>query len=265
MDKLTGRKNEILEMARSLGRVNVDDLAEHFKVTTQTIRKDINDICARRLLTRIHGGAVVSSGIQNLTYDARRSINREEKSAIGRAAAQLIPNGASLFINIGTTTEEVAGFLTDHEGLLVITNNLNVAMALYPHPMIDVIVAGGPVRRADGAIVGQSPGDFIQQFKVDYAIIGASAIDEEGSLLDFDIREVRVSRAIIDNARQIILVADQMKFQRTAPVRIGHLKDVDIFVTDRLPSAKVSEVCALNNVEVVEVGGPESEAPGTGE
>src|ERR1700739_4265439 len=102
MDKLTGRENEILEMARKLGRVNVDDLAAHFEVTTQTIRKDINDLCARRMLTRIHGGAGVSSGIQNLAYDARRSINHEEKSAIGRAAAELIPNGASLFINIGT-------------------------------------------------------------------------------------------------------------------------------------------------------------------
>lgn len=263
MEKLTGRKHEILDMARKLGRVNVDDLAEQFQVTTQTIRKDINDLCARRLLTRIHGGAVVSSGVQNLAYDARRSINHEEKEAIGRAAAQLIPNGASLFINIGTTTEEVAGFLTGHEGLLVITNNLNVAMLLYRYPMIDVVVAGGPVRRADGAIIGQSPGDFIQQFKVDYAIIGASAIDEEGSLLDFDLREVRVSRAIIDNARQVILVADQMKFQRTAPVRIGHLSDVDFFVTDRLPGGKVSEICALNGVEVVEVGG--MEPPGTDE
>ncbi len=191
MAGLTHRQNEILNIARAFGRVMVEDLARRFEVSAQTIRKDLNDLCDQRSLTRIHGGAIIASGVENLAYEARRFVAAEEKKAIGAAAAAKIPNGCSLFINIGTTTEEVASALTSHEDLLVITNNLNVAMLLYRHPRIEVIVAGGAVRRADGAVIGSTAISLIGQFKVDYAIIGASAIDEEGALLDFDYRAGR--------------------------------------------------------------------------
>ena len=217
MTGLTDRQSEILNIARAFGRVMVEDIARRFDVTPQTIRKDLNDLCDRRLLNRVHGGAVVASGIENLAYEARRFIAAEEKRAIGKAAAALIPNQSSLFINIGTTTEEVAANLMGHEELLVITNNLNVAMLLYRHPTIEVIVAGGVVRRTDGAVVGSSAVDLIRQFKVDTAVIGASAIDEDGALLDFDYREVKVSQAIIENARKVILVADRLKLERGGP------------------------------------------------
>jgi len=204
LDLSSERQLEILELARRSGRVTVEELAERFEVTPQTIRKDLNELCDKGFLSRIHGGAIVSSGVANLSYEARRFIAKAEKEAIGAAAARLIPNRASLFVNIGTTTEEVAKSLKEHEDLLIITNNLNVATLLYPRPQFEIIVAGGPVRRADGAVIGETAVQFIQQFKVDFAIIGASAIDAEGALLDFDYREVRVARAIIENARKVI-------------------------------------------------------------
>jgi DeoR family glycerol-3-phosphate regulon repressor len=246
------RQSEIVKLAHSLGRVTVDDLARRFAVSAQTIRKDLNDLCERRALSRVHGGAVVASGVANLTYAARRFVAAAEKRAIGAAAAALIPNGCSLFINIGTTTEEVARALVSHEGLLVITNNLNVAMQLYPHPRIEVIVAGGSVRRADGAVVGEASNKLIQQFKVDFAVVGASAIDEDGALLDFDYREVQAAQAIIANARHVILVADSTKFRRTAPVRIGHISQVQTFVTDRGLPAGLRKVAQEGGIAVVE-------------
>jgi len=246
------RQTEILALARSLGRVTVEDLASRFDVTPQTIRKDLNDLCDQKLLSRVHGGAILTSGIENLGYQARRMIASDEKRAIGQAAAALIADKTSLLINIGTTTEEVARALVDHQELLVITNNLNVAMTLYPYPKIDVIVAGGPVRKSDGAVIGAAAIDLIRQFKVDTAIIGASAIDEDGALLDFDYREVRVAQAIIENARRVILVADRTKLDRTAPVRIGHLSQVQVFVTDQLNSSKLRALCNTHGVQLIE-------------
>ena len=152
--------------------------------------------------------------------------------------ADLIPDHASLFINIGTTTEAVAHALLRHVGLMVITNNINVATALRPYPEIEVVIAGGVVRRSDGGIVGEAAVDFIRQFKVDFAVIGASAIDADGSLLDFDYREVRVAQAIISNARHVILASDATKFDRSAPVRIGHLEQVHTFITDHAPGIR---------------------------
>lgn len=246
----TPRQNDILALARLNGRVNVDELAAKFDVTPQTIRKDLNDLCGQRLLTRTHGGAILASGVENVAYEARRHLADLEKRRIGEHAASLISNGSSLFINIGTTTEEVARALSNHEGLLVITNNIHVASILLPSPRIDVIVAGGMLRRSDGGIVGEQAVDFMSQFKVDHAVIGVSAIDEDGALLDFDYREVRVAQAIIKNARNVILVADSMKFTRSAPVRIGHLSEISVFVTDQPPPENIAEICRHSGTQV---------------
>ena len=252
MDDFSARQSEILDVARKSGRVVVDDLARRFDVTAQTIRKDLNDLCDRRYLSRIHGGAVIASGVRNLSYEARRFVAADEKRAIGRAAAAQIPNGCSLFINIGTTTEEVAQALAGHDNMLVITNNLNVAMTLRRRDGFEVIVAGGPVRASDGAVVGPAAVDLIRQFKLDVAVVGASAIDPDGSLLDFDYQEVRVAQAIIENARRVILVADRSKLERTAPVRIAHLDQIHSFVTDYMPSIRLRKLCAEKGIRLIE-------------
>ncbi|KAB2955303.1 MAG: DeoR/GlpR transcriptional regulator [Rhizobiaceae bacterium] len=249
---LSPRHAEIVEIAKTKGRVLVDDLATHFNVTPQTIRKDLNDLCDQRLLTRIHGGALFPSGIENVEYEARRKIAAEEKEAIGRAAAALIPDNASLFINIGTTTEAVSKALLDHSGLMVITNNINVANRMRVFPSIEVVIAGGVVRGSDGGVVGEAAVDFIKQFKVDYAVIGASAIDHDGAVLDYDFREVKVAQAIIANARHVILVSDSTKFERTAPVRIAHLSQVDTFITDRCAIPSIRKICEEAEVNLIE-------------
>lgn len=246
------RQKAILETARQTGRVTVEALAERLNVTAQTIRKDLNDLSDRSLLARVHGGAVVTSGIDNLAYEARRLLAQEEKRAIGDAIAALIPDKASIFINIGTTTEEVARALAQRDGLLVITNNLNVVDQLYRNPGIEVIVVGGRIRDFDRASVGPFAVDFINSFKVDFAVIGASAIDEDGTLLDFDMSEVQVSKAIIENARQVILAADSLKLGRPAPVRIGHIGDLDVFVTDKMTSPALAAVCEAHGVRIIE-------------
>ncbi|TWH00102.1 DeoR family transcriptional regulator [Mesorhizobium sp. J18] len=249
---LSPRHAEIMEMAKKHGRVLVDDLALYFNVTPQTIRKDLNDLCDQRQLTRIHGGALLPSGIENMEYEERRKIASEQKEAIGKAAAGLIPDNASLFINIGTTTEAVSNALLDHRGLMVITNNINVANRMRVYPSIEVVIAGGVVRGSDGGIVGEAAVDFIRQFKVDYAVIGVSAIDHDGALLDFDFREVKVAQAIIANARHVILVSDSTKFERTAPVRIGHLSQINTFITERCGIESIRRICEEAEVRLIE-------------
>lgn len=247
---LSPRQNQILAMARLTGNVVVEDLAERFDVSPQTIRKDLNELCNGRFLARTHGGAMLTSGVQNVAYDSRRQIAAFEKQAIGQHAAKLIPNNCSLFINIGTTTEEVARALIHHEGLLVITNNIHVATILMNHPNIDVMIVAGMVRRTDGGIIGEQAVDLISQFKVDHAVMGVSAIDDDGALLDFDYREVRAAQAIMQNSRSVILVSDTMKFSRSAPVRIGHLSQVDVFVTDKQPPETIIELCKHKGVQI---------------
>ena len=203
-------------------------------MTPQTVRKDLNDLCEQKLLARVHGGAMISSGAENIGYEARRGFAAEGKAAIAKAVAALVPNQSSVFIGIGTTTGAVAQELLQHTSLLVVTNDLVVADTMRPYPNLEVVIAGGVVRRADGGVVGEAAVEFVRQYRVDHAILGVSAIDADGTLLDYDYREVKVTQAVLQGARNVILVADAMKFERAAPVRVGDIREVDTFVTDSL-------------------------------
>jgi DeoR family transcriptional regulator, glycerol-3-phosphate regulon repressor len=250
MEPLSPRQLDIVALAKVSGRVGVDELADKFKVTRQTIRRDLNELCDRGALNRFHGGAVPPSGVVNVAYEARRRLATDAKRNIGITAASLVPDGASILINIGTTTEQVATALRSRQGLMVITNNINVANILHGYDANQVIVAGGELRHTDGGIVGEQTVDFIRQFKVDFAIIGTSAIDPDGSLFDFDYREVKVAKTIIDCARKSILVADSMKLERTAPVRIGHISELDHLVTERAPPRRFQRKCDEHGVQI---------------
>lgn len=235
---LSFRQTEILELARAEGRVLVEDLAQRFDVTLQTIRRDLGDLAEMGLVDRVHGGAVVRAGVVNLGYEARRKMNAGAKNAIAAACAAAIPDNSSLILNLGTTTEAVAQALMNHRNIMVVTNNINVANILTANPGCEIMVTGGALRRSDGGLVGELATQFIEQFKVDYAVIGTSALDHDGDLLDFDLAEVRVSRAILRQARQAWLVTDHSKLGRPAPARIGSLSELDRVFTDRhLPEA----------------------------
>ncbi len=231
---LSRRQQQLLQRVRQDGYAAVETLADDFEVTPQTIRRDINTLCDQGLLTRYHGGAgVPPSSIENIAYSARQTLNPEGKQRIAELVARHIPHHASLFINIGTTTEEVAKALRHHDALRVITNNLNVAGILCDNPSIEVIMAGGTVRHRDHGVTGEATVDFIHQFKVDYGIIGISGIESDGTLLDFDYHEVRVSQAMLRQSRKVFLVADHSKFNRNALVKLGDLKQIHALFTDR--------------------------------
>jgi DeoR family glycerol-3-phosphate regulon repressor len=248
---LSLRQSEILDLARAEGRVLVEDLAQRFGVTLQTIRRDLTELADAGRLERVHGGAVLKAGVANIGYAERRRMNAEAKAAIGRACAAAIPDNSSLFVNIGTTTEAVARELLAHRNLTVVTNNLNVANILAESESCDVIVAGGVLRRSDGGLVGDLTKEAIEAFKVDFAIIGTSALDGDGDLLDFDSQEVRVSRAIIRQARRTFLVADHSKLARTAPVRIASLAEIHTLFTDRRLPADLAAKCASWETRIV--------------
>ena len=248
--EISSRQHLIMDYIRHHGSVQVDQLSSHLGVTPQTIRRDLNQLYDLKLLQRVHGGAVVKDNVENLGYGARKTLMAEEKYSIARRTAELLPDNSSLFINIGTTTEGVAEFLFDRKGMLVVTNNINVASMLWPAAGLEVMIAGGSIRRSDGGIVGSNAEEFITNFKLDYAIIGCSSIDSDGELFDFDLREVRVTRSIIQHARSIMLVTDSMKFDRRAPTRIGDLGNIDILVTDDGIPETAIELCRQHDVEL---------------
>lgn len=237
------RQPDILEIARSAGKVTVDGLAAHFGVTVQTIRRDLSELSDAGLLERVHGGAVLPSGVSNILYEERRRLHGSAKQAIARACAATIPDNASLFLDIGTTAEAVAHALLGHENLMVVTNSMNVAQILQANETCEIVVAGGTLRRSDRGLVGALTARTIGNFKFDHAILGCSALDPDGDMLDFDMQEVIVGQTLLSRSRECILVADHSKFARSAPMRIGSLRDIDQFFTDSPLTAPLAERC----------------------
>ena len=248
---LNPRQQSLLDLVRRHMTMSVGGLARELKVTPQTVRRDTRLLVDAKLLTRYHGGVRLPSSVQNSEYVKRQAMNAQSKRRIARAVAERLPDDSSLILNIGTTTEEVARALMHHKGLRVVTNNLNVAATLSDNANCEVLVAGGIVRFRDRGIVGDATIDFIRQFKVNVGIIGISSIDADGSLRDFDAREVRVSQAIMAQSREVWLVADHTKYSRESFVHLGHIRQIDVLFTDRPPPPKIVALLKREKTEVV--------------
>lgn len=244
------RHDEILRRLRAVGSIEVEALASAFGVTNQTIRHDLTKLDAQGFLKRTHGGAQRLDAMTTRDYAERRQLCRLQKQQIGQIAASLIPNGCALMLNIGTTTEQVALALCDHNDLIVISNNINVISQLSSSSKT-LILVGGRVRQSDGAIIGEDAVDFISRYKVDYAVIGCSSLDADGAILDFDMGEVSVARAILRNARHKILVSDSTKFDTDAAIRIGDISDLDYMVTDSAPPESFCDAAARGNTRII--------------
>ncbi|KAF1015394.1 MAG: Glycerol-3-phosphate regulon repressor [Acinetobacter bereziniae] len=244
------RQQQILELVKQRGYISIEEIAQHFSVTPQTVRRDINQLADAGVLRRYHGGAAIDSSVTNTEYTTRMSHNAEAKQRIAVAVAKAIPDHASLFINIGTTTEAIAVALLQYRGLKIITNNLNVAKILSVKQDFEVLIASGKVR-PDGGVIGQATSDFFKQFKVDFAVIGISGIDTEGTLLDFDFQEVAVSQEIIAGARQVFLAADDSKFGRHAMMRLGHLSEIDCLFTNQQPNTGYIQQIKMAEVNLI--------------
>ena len=242
----------LLEEVRARKSATVEQLADTLGVTLQTVRRDVQRLAEQGLLSRFHGGVrLPSSTVENIAHNQRETLNSEGKARIARAVAAQVPHHCSLILNIGTTTEAIAKALLRHQGLRVITNNLNVAAILCGNPDCEVIVAGGVVRTRDGGIVGEAAVDFIRQFRVDIAIIGISGIEDDGTLRDFDYREVKVAQTIVEHAREVWLAADHSKFNRPAMVQLATLDQIDRLFTDAPPPEPFPALLGNADVQLV--------------
>ncbi|MGR6831637.1 DeoR/GlpR family transcriptional regulator [Aliivibrio wodanis] len=247
--KQLSRHQEIVNLVQQHGYVSTEDLVEQFKVSPQTIRRDLNELADENKIRRHHGGATIPLSSVNTAYTTRKVMQLNEKDTIAEALAKHIPDGATLFIDIGTTPESVAKALVkNHKDLRVVTNNINVAMILMANPDFKVILAGGEVRNRDGGIVGEATLDFIKQFRLDFGILGISGIDYDGSLLDFDYHEVRVKKAIIENSRSVYLAVDHTKFGRNAMVNLGSITELQMIITDQEPPEEIVTILKDNEI-----------------
>lgn len=247
---LDTRQGHLVQLVRQRGFISIEAMAEHFDVSTQTIRRDVDQLCLENKLARYHGGAGLAHGYESLAYAKRKTRNLEQKRIIALIVAEQIPDGSSLFIDIGTTMEVVAEALVGHQRLRVITNHIRVVSVLSERTDFEIILAGGMVRNRDQAITGEDTSEFLKRFKVNFAIFSIGSIDGDGSMLDYDYRDVQISKTAMAISRKRFAVADHSKFDADAMVRLGHVSEIDAFFTDSRPPEAIADALAANGVEL---------------
>ncbi|MFD1158650.1 DeoR/GlpR family DNA-binding transcription regulator [Roseovarius aestuarii] len=241
-EKKRKRHNSIMGLVHERGVMSVGALAERMGVSMQTIRRDLDEMCDDDMLLRRHGRIELNAQQRNTPFDQRAATNPIGKQEIGEAAAELIPDGATLFISIGSTPLSVARALRRRTNLTVITNNLSAAMALSDEMSNRIILPGGELRLPDRDILGDGVVTFFDRYRADFAIFGSAGVAEDGRLLEFHAAEVRTRERIRENAKTSILVLDATKFGRLAPAAGENIRDVDRVVLDEKPEGVFAQM-----------------------
>lgn len=248
----TRRHQELLQLVESKGQVSVDELAQHFSVSDDTIRRDLLYLENNKVLLRTHGGAVSTALMvhRETPFLTRVNTHANGKSRIGRAAAQLISDGETLIVNGGSTTFAFAANLGARRDLTVVTNNVALVSALTPEAVHRVYLIGGQYRLSHDCTVG--PVEFNSgTVSVDTAVLGVSGLTITNGISTTHLDEARMHAQMITSARRTIVVVDASKFGHDTFAQIAPLKVVDTLVTDVSPPPEFRQALSAANVELV--------------
>lgn len=227
----------IQQVVQERGGISVGALADMLGVSMQTIRRDLDTLCDDGTMRRVHGRIELAEDRLNTPFDQRAGTNLVGKRAIAEVAAGMIPDGATLFLSIGSTALSVARALHRRRELTVITNNLSAAMALSEEVSNRIILPGGELRLPDRDFIGEEVVSFFGRYRAEYAVFGTAGVDIDGGLSEFHQAEVRASEQMCQNAHTSVLVIDHSKFGRHAPAIGCAITEVDHVICDRPPAA----------------------------
>ena len=251
-DDTTHRAVEILELLQSLGgSARTSQLADALGVSKETVRRTVKKLSKRKVVARVHGGVFLTGDVSVPDFFRRIGEQPREKKRIAKAAASLVSDGSSLFLDVGSTTNFVADALAERSGLHVVTNSVNVAKSLMQQNGNRVHFAGGELQMDKCGTFGRETLQFIDRFYFDIAILSADAFDRDHGFLLRDTDEAEIANSVARRSRKTMFVVDHTKFSLTAPLISGGPGGIDILVTDSIPSAQISESLARWGTEVI--------------
>lgn len=244
------RRSHILALLAEKGAVSITDLHRRLHVSRETVRRDITRLDRENRLRKTHGGAL-SLDSQEPTFAERASVNVEGKRAIGRAAAALVPDGASVILDSGTTIQGLADALMDRRRLTVITNDIQAAQRLAGRNDNRVLLLGGEMLAGEGALMGRDTTAMLAAYFADFAFVGAGALSSHPWLMDFSREAAEIRGQMLAQARWPVVLADYTKFCRVAPVRVPNLERARHIIVDRAPEGAFAAALATLDAELL--------------
>jgi DeoR family fructose operon transcriptional repressor len=248
------RQQAIARLVNQRGRMSVNQLAQEYDVTTETVRRDLSSLERMGLVRRVHGGVVPPSSLSLIESGIRErdQVNTEAKERIARVAlAQLPTEGGTVLLDAGSTTVRLAMLFPPDLKLTVITHAVPIAARLAGLRHIDLHVLPGRVRRTTQAAVGAETVEALSHRRVDVSFVGTNGITAGHGLTTPDPDEAAVKRALVESGRRVVVLADASKFGVETAVRFASAAEVDVLVTDGEASATERRALVKAGVEVV--------------
>jgi Transcriptional regulators of sugar metabolism len=232
--KIDVRRKKILEILRRDGQVRVSQLSEVLGATVVTIRSDLDALEQDGYLERTQGGAIQTmKNYYNMEFQRRKQEHMENKKAIAAAAAGLVRDGDTLFINSGTTTYFTAVELKQRKNLNVVTNSISVAVELGGLPTFRVILLGGDISAQYSFTYGEDVKEQISRYRANWAILSVDGIQPGAGITTYHAEESVIDRIMMERAQTPIIVADSTKLGRESFSRISALTPQTVILTDR--------------------------------
>jgi len=241
------RKSVILDQVASTGSVDVTGLAEALGVSGATIRRDLQTLSRDQLLVRTHGGAVAREATDELPAQVKAAHRHAEKWRIGRAAAELVEDGAVIGMTGGSTAMEFARALAGRQDITIVTNAIDIAAELVGRAGIRLVVIGGFVRQSSEA-VGPAAEAMLAQYHLDIAFIGVDGLSSEEGCTTYDEMEAQTDVAFLRRARRAVVIADSSKLGRVTFAHISPISEVTDVVTNQ--DADPDQIAALRRAGV---------------
>ena len=245
------RREQMLAYLTTHDRTSVGELSQVVGVSEVTVRKDLDLLEAQGVLTRIHGGAVVSGrGRLELFFATREQQHLEEKRRIARAAAALIHSEQRIFLDASTTALQVARLIKDRENLTVVTNGLYTALELNFSPGITTIVVGGTLRHRSSSLVGSLNYNSLQRLRVDIGFYGARGVMGRDGLMEADLDEAQLKQRMVSSSGVVVGIVDSSKFGAMSFSAFALPDEIDRIITDEHAPAAIVDELRANGVDV---------------
>jgi DeoR family transcriptional regulator, aga operon transcriptional repressor len=246
------RQKQILSLLMRQRRLSVTEIVEQFSISEATARRDLESLASQGKAQRVHGGVIaLEQAPPELPILQREGEQADEKSLIGRAAAELISHGETVFLGSGTTVLETAKNLRSRKNLTVVTNSLPVLNALTGIKEITVVSLGGQLRESELSFIGHIAELALAELRVDKVIMGARGVSLEHGLTNDYLQETLTDRAILKIGREVILVADHSKVNRVSTALLAPLNNIHVFVTDSKADKKFIQSLKKQNIKVI--------------
>ncbi len=245
------RQSHIIQYIEQRLSVSVKELSDKFKVSSMTIRRDLDALEKRGLVVRVHGGVIIPKMPPSLREEVRAAMNVVQKSNIAEAAARLVKDGQTIFIDAGTTTVEMVNHLKNRQGLTVVTNSVKVLYALAESPGINLIGLGGAVFGGAWSFVGPLTETAIRHFHSELAFLGITSLSLEHGLTEVNYFEGDIKSLIIKQSQRVVLLADSSKFEKVSPHSVAALSDIDVIITDDCLPEELSTAYWKTGIELI--------------